>query len=220
MTAVLAVGPLAIGQMEVFRFLAGKGYIMGKYGNWTRGEDEALLNILGGDDIARAILRRELKVVVNQSNLLKRIAIVSARGATRFVAEDHLKSANVGWTGDNFKKLFLKKTEENVGDAAIAIDRLERASKDAPIMTELGARAEIKLAHFFSLLEAQSKGREGDLAVDGSANIAYIIGNDGNFWAVIANWCSGHRYWSVEADSVGAPHEWRAGHRVFSCDSL
>ena len=174
MTAVLAVGPLAIGQMEVFRFLAGKGYIMGKYGNWTRGEDEALLNILGGDDIARAILRRELKVVVNQSNLLKRIAI----------------------------------------------DRLERASKDAPIMTELGARAEIKLAHFFSLLEAQSKGREGDLAVDGSANIAYIIGNDGNFWAVIANWCSGHRYWSVEADSVGAPHEWRAGHRVFSCDSL
>ena len=90
----------------------------------------------------------------NVTNLLKQIMTVKAAGAAKFVAEDHLKSANVGWTGDNFKKLFLKKMEENVGDAAIAIDRLERASKDAPIMTELGARAEIKLAHFFGLLEA------------------------------------------------------------------
>ena len=116
--------------------------------------------------------------------------------------------------------MFLKKTEENVGDAAIAIDRLERASKDAPIMTELGARAEIKLTHFFGLLEAQSKGEEGVLLVNGNANIAYIIGDDGNPWAVSADWDSGDRYWRVEARSVGRPYGWDAGRQVFSCDSL
>lgn len=173
------------------------------------------------DDPNEAVRRiNACEWVVKRFDLLKQIATVSVSGAARFVAEDHLKEANIGWMGDNFKKLFLKKTEENVGEAAIAVHRLERASKDAPIMTELGNRAEIKLAHFFSLLKAQSKGQEGALAVDGSANIAYIIGDDGNFWAVSASWDSGDRCWRVEALSVGLPREWDAGHRVLSCDSL
>lgn len=37
---------------------------MGKYSDWTRGEDEALLNIIGGTDIARAVLRGENKLIV------------------------------------------------------------------------------------------------------------------------------------------------------------
>ena len=39
---------------------------MGKYNDWTRGEGEALLNIIGGTDIARAVLRGERKLVVEQ----------------------------------------------------------------------------------------------------------------------------------------------------------
>ncbi len=35
-----------------------------KYGNWTRGEDEALLNIVGGEEIARAVLRGDKKITV------------------------------------------------------------------------------------------------------------------------------------------------------------
>ena len=34
-----------------------------KYGDWTRGEDEALLNILGGVEVARNILKGTVKVV-------------------------------------------------------------------------------------------------------------------------------------------------------------
>ncbi len=38
---------------------------MGKYDNWTRGENEALLNIIGGVDVARAILRGERKLTMD-----------------------------------------------------------------------------------------------------------------------------------------------------------
>lgn len=53
-----------------------------KYGNWTRGEDEALLNILGGVEIARDILRGKIKVVFQ--------TVVSSIKFTRklFVDED------------------------------------------------------------------------------------------------------------------------------------
>ena len=37
---------------------------MGKYGDWTRGEDEALLNIIGGTGVARAVLRNEKRIRV------------------------------------------------------------------------------------------------------------------------------------------------------------
>jgi hypothetical protein len=39
---------------------------MGKYDNWTRGEDEALLNMIGGLDVARAILRGKRKIIVEE----------------------------------------------------------------------------------------------------------------------------------------------------------
>lgn len=39
---------------------------MGKYNDWTRGEDEAILNIIGGTDIARDILRGKYKLTVEK----------------------------------------------------------------------------------------------------------------------------------------------------------
>ena len=45
---------------------------MGKYDNWTRGDDEALLNRLGGADVARRIASGELKVdITNGVAVLK-----------------------------------------------------------------------------------------------------------------------------------------------------
>ena len=118
-----------------------------------------------------------------------------------------------------FLNMFLKKVEENVGDATIVVHCLEKASLDAPIMAELGDRAEIQLAHFFGLLKVQSKGEEGALLVNGYANIAYIRGTDGNFWAVRAYWRSGCGDWDVRADSVVDPGGWSGGRQVLSRDS-
>jgi hypothetical protein len=131
---------------------------------------------------------------------------VSVKGVKKFVAKDRLKVANIGWSGENFDKFFLNKVEENIEDAVIAVHLLGRNSLDAPILTELGKRSETKLCHFFGLIEKQSKGEDGLLLTNGNANIAYIIGSDGNMWTVFAHWHSGYGYWCVEARSIEYPN--------------
>jgi len=152
--------------------------------------------------------------------LLMPVTKVSVTGSARFVANKAaLKAANVGWTGSNFDQYFLNHVEENVGDVSLAIHRLEKASLDAPIRKELRPeREEITLTHFFALLREQSKGQAGPLLTNGYANIAYIKGNDGNLWAVLASWNSSYRYWDVLARSVTHPLGWFAGRQVISCD--
>ncbi|MSU75324.1 MAG: hypothetical protein EXS55_02315 [Candidatus Magasanikbacteria bacterium] len=39
---------------------------MGKYDDWKRGETEALLNMVGGSEIARAAFRGEYKITVEK----------------------------------------------------------------------------------------------------------------------------------------------------------
>lgn len=147
------------------------------------------------------------------------VKTVSVKATEKFVAsKDAHARANVGYTGSNFNKFFLDLVEENVGDASIDIHVLGRDSLGAQVMAELGSRAKIKLAHLFELLEQQAKGEAGPLLVNGSANVAYIVGKDGNVWAVDACW-RGADCWHVNADSVGAQGSQYAGHQVLSCDS-
>lgn len=185
---------------------------------FTVGQLNALVKIVGPDNIP-GILDGTLKFAVKQPDLLKRIATVAASSAQRFVAAEHLQEANVGWTGENFKALFLNKVEENVPEAKLVVSQLERASLDAPILAELGDKAEVKLSYLFSLLQKQSKGEDGILLTNGYANIFYIRGTDGELWAVYAYWLSCGRYWRVEARSVEDPIRWSGGSQVFSRDS-
>jgi hypothetical protein len=185
---------------------------------FTAGQLNALVKIVGPDNVP-GILDGTLKFVVKQPDLLKRITTITFPAVQRFVAKDCLKSANVGWTGDNFDKLFLDKVEENVPEAKLAVSRLERASLDAPILTELGDKAETSLAYMFDLLKKQTKGEDGTLLTNGYANIAYICDKNGKLWSVRARWCSDYGCWDVEAYSVVSPYRWRAGRQVLSRDS-
>jgi len=151
--------------------------------------------------------------------LLCKVTTVKVSGTARFVAKDHLKSANVGRRDSNFDHLFLNKVEENVPDATLMVSRLERVSLDVPILTKLGDKAETKLAYLFCLLEKQSKGEDGVLLINGYANIFYVRGTDGNLWAVGAFWDSDYGYWLVEANSREYPYRWNDGNQVFSRDS-
>jgi hypothetical protein len=87
---------------------------------------------------------------------------------------------------------------------------------DAPIMTELREKVESWLAHLHQLIKAQAQGQSGPLLTKGYANVAYIIGDDGNLWAVCALWDSGNRGWHVDATSIENPYEWHVGIRVLS----
>lgn len=180
----------------------------------TAGQLNAIVKKLGGRDGALKFLRDD--VIIKASNLL-RVAEVAVSATNRFVASDHIKAANVGWMSDNFKRLFLNKVEENIPDAELVVSELKKASLDAPIMTELGERKKIALAHFFELLEKQSKGQAGLLLTNGYAIIGYIQDEEENFWAVNAHWRSDYRYWDVYAISVGCLDEWNAGRQVLSC---
>lgn len=149
--------------------------------------------------------------------LLKLVATVSANAHKRFVMKDHLQSANIGRTGDNFKRVMLEKIEEDIPAGDINIHQLEKSSLDPEIMVEIGPeRRIVPLAHFIERLEKQAKEQLGGLKTDGFANVAYILGTDGNIWAMNANWNEFSRYWFVEACSPGYPLGWRAGYQFLS----
>ena len=157
------------------------------------------------------------KLWLKKVSILKFVATFTASAHQRFVMKDHLQSANIGWTGPTFKQIMLEKIEENVPAGELNIHRLEKASLDPEIMTEMGeAKRVTYLAHFIERIEKQSKGQPGRLSTDGSANVAYIIGTDGNVWAVGASWYSYCRFWRVGADSVGLRREWPAGRQFLS----
>ncbi|MDO8509517.1 MAG: hypothetical protein Q7S24_00035 [bacterium] len=64
---------------------------MGKYDDWKRGEDEALLNIVGGLEVARAILRGEYRLIVEQVVRQKQTAVVLSPLVGNIVKTVHLK---------------------------------------------------------------------------------------------------------------------------------
>ncbi len=149
-------------------------------------------------------------------SVLREISRVSVRATKRFVASDHIQSANIGFMNEEFKYLFLNKVEKDVPAAELAISKLTKASIDTPLMAELGEKKRLSLAHFFQLLEKQAKGQSGALLTNGYSNIVYIQDEEGNFWAVVAGWNSIYCYWDVSANSVEFPVDWNAGNQVFS----
>lgn len=189
----------------------------GLLGGQTNALVKNIMAQMGIDDPVEAVRRINAgDWVVRQANLLKQVATVQVAGAQTFYAKDHIQAANIGYLGDNFKKFFLNKVEGSVVAGALVVYHLERQSLDAPIMTELGERATTSLAHFFELIKAQSKGEDGPLLVNGSANISYILGDDGNVWGVFAFWSAGNGFWLVDARSVEDLDRWSGGVQVLS----
>lgn len=188
------------------------------FADFTAEQLNALVEIIGPDNVP-AILCGELVVELKQFTPLTRVATVQVEAVERFVFSKHKEAANIGYMGHNFKNHFGDLMEENVPAATIAVSRLEKDSVDRPILNQLGDKAEIKLAHFVTLLKRQSQGEEDDvLLTDGSWNVAYIRDARGEPWAVYALWLS--RYWQVDARLVGGgPGPWRAGRQILSCDS-
>jgi hypothetical protein len=186
-----------------------------------------VLSLGGGDEELRRIqtdgsLRRKLaELIVAVPKFLKQVATAQVTGTQKFVAAEMFGPNNPDgiqfYLGDNFKKHFLKKIEENVQPANITIHLLEKNSRDPEIMVELGQeKRNIFLAHFYQMIRTQPTGQEGKLLVSGRANIGYISDNEGNVWAVYAFWNSDYREWYVNADSVERQGGWSAGLQVLS----
>ena len=147
--------------------------------------------------------------------LLRQLATIAVGAVERFVVADHFKVdtsatavVKIGYLGDSFKANFPAVT--------LVAHNLERASLDAPILAELGDRAETFLAYLWELLSKQPRGEAGFLPTDGTWSIFYIKDRRGKFWAVGAYWYARCGGWDVRALSVEDSLKWFAGYRVFS----
>ncbi|MEK7509525.1 MAG: hypothetical protein AAB605_02320 [Patescibacteria group bacterium] len=157
-----------------------------------------------------------------ESKLLELLTTVSLPGAKRFVASENFKvdtsrkaKVKIAWMGDNFKKL-LTKVEEDVPASDLKIHKLTKPSVDKPIRDELGAKHKTYLADLWAMLKKQPNGEEGDLLVDGRANIFYIFDEDATSWAVDARWYADDGGWRLDANSVSRPGRWYGGYQVVS----
>ena len=139
---------------------------------------------------------------------------VSAR--ERFAIADHFKkgSAGIYYVSETFHKWFDAKVEENVPAGTLTSHKLAQDSVDGPIKAKLGEGHEVFLSWVFEKIEAQADGREGELLVNGRANIFYYDGR-----VVLVGWIAGFG-WYVGARGVSTPHAWIAGRRVFSRNSV
>jgi hypothetical protein len=118
--------------------------------------------------------------------------------------------------GDNFKKIMLPMVEGVVEATTLQSYELLCNARDLAILKELPSGREVTtLGQLHHQLTLQGEGQEGALLANGYANIFYVVGADGNLWAVGAYWGSG-RGWSVCANPVGYPNDWDAVRRVFS----
>ena len=204
-----------------------------KYGSWNRGQDEALLNILGGQEIAEKIIARKVKVTIQEieETLLELVSTIKISATTdRFVARDKFvvntgrnASVKISAVWDNFTEWFLSgdgKTEDPIQEQTLRRMKLRKSSVDGSIIAELGgeAKAETTLSEMFSLMEKQPNGEDGDLFTNSYANIFYIKDSSGVLRAVGVGWHDDG--WSVYASEVSGPHGWRGGHRVFSRNPL
>jgi len=146
---------------------------------------------------------------------------VAVPAVDRFVAKDYFEvdtSAKAGvkisYLSDNFKAHFLAKSEQNVPATELKIYRLREASRDVPILVELGDNHETTLAYIWELLKKQPNGEDGVLLQNSYANIFYVSGTDDILWAVSVYWIVDG--WRVESESIGSPGRWRVGIRVFA----
>lgn len=191
-----------------------------KYSDWTRGQVEALLNIVGEEN-ARNLLAGKVKVVIEEivDSILDFVATITVLAtAAKFIAKEKLAIGQSGikYHGDNFKAWFLDKVEESQTETTLRCHRLKKWSRDLPIIAELGGeeKVETTLSVIHQLISQQVNGEAGTLLTNGYANIFYVRDVDGVLRAVNVYWYGVG--WRVLANTVENPYRWLDGNQVFS----
>ncbi len=199
---------------------------MAKYTDWTMGQTEALINKSGGIEVALRMLRQKFEVVFTSIvNWLGNITLSATTekfvAASKFVVNTtDATKPKISYLDDDFENWFLGKTEDQIAEASLWYGVLTESANSQRIIAELGggAKAETTLTEMFSLMEKQKNGESRTLLNNGWANIFYIKDSSGVLRTVFMAWYDGG--WHINARSVGIPHAWGVGYRVFSRNPL
>ncbi|MCR4279580.1 MAG: hypothetical protein NUV78_02465 [Candidatus Zambryskibacteria bacterium] len=180
---------------------------MAKYNDLTTGQSEACINRMGGWDNFLRFIGGEGKIVFETILTLLRTVRITAQPTT-ITSKEYFAEAGVVSAGSNFETQFYGLEVAAVAAGELAVRKLTKDSLDAPILAELGDKAETSVSQFRAFLDANRGSSEWF--------IFYLRGNDGNLWAVSADWNAGDGGWRVGARSVAAPIWWDAGRQVLS----
>lgn len=212
---------------------------MTKYADWNRGQEEALLNKLGGMDVAlklldcrkvtvefteagAAVVKGQLSPRPTQDRLHRVDTVTLPEHATAFDPHEFFKTRDGLYVWDGFRDRILPvaKKVEAVPASQIASFDLVKPANDGEIHRELPEGylfedASAFCAYLAELIEQQKDGGEGTLLNSGYWNIFYVLGANGPVFAVGVYWRSGRRRWDVGAIPLFGGR-WGAGDRAFS----
>lgn len=112
--------------------------------------------------------------------------------------------------GSNFQNWFLDKVEEPIGETTLRCQSLRKASRDIPIINELGGeeKVETTLTEIYALMERQKNGEKGILLTSGSVNVFYDPDINGTLRAVLVLWDDWDGGWGVSASDVRDLGRW------------
>ncbi|MBI2086978.1 MAG: hypothetical protein HYT69_02300 [Candidatus Zambryskibacteria bacterium] len=126
---------------------------MAKYPDVTSGQTEACINRMGGWDNFLRFIGGQGKIVFETILTLLRTVKVAAEPAVT-TSKEYFAEAGVKLTGSNFENQFYSLEVTATEEVELAVCKLEEASLDAPIMAELGDKAETSASQFRAFLAA------------------------------------------------------------------
>jgi hypothetical protein len=189
--------------------------------NRTADRVQAMLNLIGGDDVLDMLMDGRAKLTVE---VLRRLTTLTSLTVASNTVNPHdfFKTSQGLWMSKKFNDFILSgaaKKKVSVDEETIGYADLAQAANDAEIGGDLPEGYVFEdvgtfLAHVATLIKSQWGGKSGALQSNGYTNIFYVKVS-GEVFAVHVDWRAGDRGWTCSAYYLGGGR-WLAGPRVFS----
>jgi hypothetical protein len=180
-----------------------------KYGDWTRGEEEALLNILGGVEVARRILRGTLKIVTETISFITHTFTITVDETLSL--EELVKEGKYDWSNENIisKNFPLPKNGKKSDKEVFLFHFVKNMSSEAIIA--LMDKAGYKPATIWDLLSlgASHPDLQREFPVVALGSVAELVGF--RFVGCLRR-CDSER----DADLNDFGREWGGGYRFLA----
>lgn len=205
-----------------------------KYSTWNRGQDEALLNMLGGQEVAEQILQGLVKVELVMVALIKALLTITL-GA---VGVKHTKDCFTNkaryyhrdqeldnwlpkkWEARSEGKMTVWQFLKELTFIEMAQNLLKTKESDVKKLSKLlkDGNHTFTLPEIEALIERQEGGEDVGFLTNSYANFFFVEDNDGNVSVVDARRRA--RRWRVYVSRLDDGARWRVGRRLFSRKTL
>jgi len=194
--------------------------------NRTADRVQAMLNLIGGDEVLDMLMDGRAKLTVDIVRRLSNLTSLTVAGNS-INPHEFFKPREGLWTSSNFNYFILSgasKKKVSADETTIGHADLVQAANDAEIRAELPEGyvfedVDTFLVHLATLIESQWGGKSGTLQSSGYANIFNVKVNNvkvnGVDFTVFVSWVGGRMGWICGAARLDNTRYF-AGFRSFS----